>query len=178
MRPYLASEFHLLSCLSIFPPLLKTIWSWSSWIRLLSRLQTRPPSSSSTPPIPQSICFGGGHPLIKSLSFHFYFPSFCIIYLPISSVMVSRYGGRIGTQQIRPSTRMKTEEELDENLKLLPTNSLTDMKTRLKLLNSWAHHFERSLYHYIITLPFTFTNCFTTWLSLSLYICITSHYTY
>lgn len=41
------------------------------------------PSSSSTFPIPQSICFGGGHPLIKSLSFHFYFPSFCIIYLPI-----------------------------------------------------------------------------------------------
>lgn len=46
-------------------------------------LRTRTPSFSSTPPIPQSICFGGVHPLIKSLSFRFCFSSFCIIYLLI-----------------------------------------------------------------------------------------------
>lgn len=60
-----------------------------SWIRLLP-LWSRSykltlPASLPPLPSPRSICFGGGHPLIKSLSFHFYFPSFCIIYLPIYS---------------------------------------------------------------------------------------------
>lgn len=57
-------------------------------------------SSSAPPPIPQSICFGGCHPLIKSLSFHFYFTSCSIIYSSIypqlwPACMVARSGWTI-----------------------------------------------------------------------------------